>query len=99
MYGTRLAYPNIVDRIFDPCERTPTITASLLPDVAELDEDDQGQQREQEERDRRALPEVAAGEPDLVRESGEEVRGVDRAAARQHLNDVEVGEREDGREE
>src|SRR6266849_8375742 len=62
----------------------------LLPDVAELEEDHQRQERKDEQRDRRALAEVAALEADLVGEGGEEVRGVHGTATRQDLHDVEV---------
>src|SRR5213076_222606 len=72
---------------------------SLPPDVAELDEHHRGQDREQEERGRRALAEISADQAGLVGEGGEEVRGVHRAASGEHLHDVEVGEGEDGREE
>src|SRR5437763_1614133 len=64
---------------------------SLPPDVAELDEHDGRQHREEEERDGRPLPEIASVEADLIGERGEEVRGVDRAAAREHPHDVEIG--------
>src|ERR671919_2419436 len=93
-----LTYPNTADRTFAPRGRTPTCT-SLPPDVTELQEDDRGQQGEQEERNGRALSEVAAAQALLIGQRGEEVRGVDGAAAGEHLHDVEVGEREDGGEE
>src|SRR2546430_2240995 len=98
MNGITFAYPNAADRILAPRDRTPTST-SFLPDVAELEEHDGGQHREEEERDGRALTEVASVEADLVGERSEEVRGIDRTAAREHPHDVEVGEGENGREQ
>src|SRR5215475_12529954 len=76
-------------------ERWPWL---LFPDVAELEEHHHRQKGEDEEGDRRALAEVAALEADLVGEGGEEVGRVNRAAAGQDLEDVEVPEGEDGRE-
>ena len=67
--------------------------------VAELEEHHHRQEGEDEEGDRRALAEVAALEADLVGEGGEEMGRVDRAPAGQHLDDVEVAEGEDRREE
>src|SRR5438876_8420793 len=98
MNGITFAYPNAADRILAPRDRTPTST-SFLPDVAELEEHDGGQHREEEERDGRALTEVASVEADLVGERSEEVRGVDRTAAREHPHDVEIGEGENRREQ
>jgi len=40
-----------------------------------------------------ALAELAARQADLVGEGGQEVRGVDGAAAGEYLHDGEVGER------
>src|SRR5712692_2625511 len=99
MKGTTFAYPNSADLTLAPRERTPTITVSFLSDVAELEEHDGRQHREEEERDGRPLPEVASVEADLVGERGEEVRGVDRTAAREHPHDVEVGEGENRRKQ
>src|SRR2546422_7782145 len=93
-----LAEPNTADRIRAPRDRTPTSTL-LPPDIAELEEHDSGQHRKQEERDGRALAEVAAGQPGLVRERGEQVRGIDRAAPGEDLHDIEVREGEDRREQ
>src|SRR5262252_5115073 len=93
-----LAHPNSDDRTFAPRLRTPTFI-SIPPDVAELEEHECGEHREEEERDGRALTEVAPVEPDLVAERREEMRGVHRSAARQHLHDRKVREREDRGEE
>src|SRR5262245_66373134 len=93
-----LAHPNSDDLTFAPRLRTPTFM-SVPPDVAELEEHERGEHREEEKRDRRALAEVAAIEPDLVAERREEMRGVDRSAARQHLHDREVRDGEGGGEE
>src|SRR5262249_30809529 len=71
----------------------------LLSHVAKLEEYHQGQAREDEEGDRATLSEVAALETDLVRHGSEEMGRVDRASARQHLDDIEVAEGEDRRKE
>src|SRR2546430_15833943 len=76
-------------RSLAPRDRTPTST-SFLPDVAELEEHDGGQHREEEERDGRALTEVASVEADLVGERSEEVRGIDRTArSEEHTSELQ----------
>src|SRR5438876_884859 len=75
------------------------LATSVPPDVTQLEEDDHGEHREEEERDRRSLAEVAALQADLIGERREQVRGVHGTAAREDLHDVEVAEREDGGEE
>src|SRR5215510_12770587 len=92
------AYPHTADRIRAPGDLTPT-SISLPPDVPKLEKHDAGEHRKQEERDSGALAEVAARQSDLVRERGEEVRRVDRTAAREYLDNIEVGEGEDRREQ
>ena len=76
--------------------------AALLPGAplqAEVAEQDRRQQeRDHRGRDRRALAERAAGDRALERQRRHEVRGVERAAARQHVDQLEIGEGEQHRE-
>src|SRR5262245_17763915 len=100
MNGIRLPYANAAERSLAPRLRTPVIIAwLLLPDVAELEEHDESERGQHEQRDRRALAEIAALQADLVRVRGEQMRRVHRTAARQHVHDIEVVEGEDGGEQ
>src|SRR3954470_19306958 len=81
---------------------TSVIGFSLLPFAAGEAEVAE-QRREHEERDHRhcdcrTLAEFAAGDAALEGERCEQMRGVDRPAARNGVNQLEVGEGEDDRE-
>src|SRR5215468_6737684 len=81
---------------------TSVIGFSLLPFAAREAEVAE-QRREHEEgdhrhRDRRAFAKLAAGNAALERECCQEVGGVDRAAAGDGVDQLEVGEGEDDRE-
>src|SRR5207253_5933721 len=78
---------------------SPRSPPSFLPNVPQLEKDYGRQHREEEERDGRPLPEVASVEPDLIGQRREEMGGVDGAPPREHVDDVEVAEREDRREQ
>src|SRR4029450_2280083 len=97
MYGARLRYVKAADRSLARRPRDPTI--SVLPDVAELKEDHRAEQGEDEERDGGALAQIAPVQPHLIGEGGEEMGGVQGAAAGEGVHEVEVREREEGREQ
>ena len=91
-----------------PAESTAASAAAhlsrpaLLPGAplqAEVAEHDAGEQeRHHRDRDRRALAERAAVDRALERERRHQVRRVERAAARDDVDQLEVGEREEHRE-
>src|SRR5947209_13457524 len=66
--------------------------------IAELDPDDDEEHREHEERDRRALSEEARGYADLIGVRRQEMGGVRGTSAGQDVDQLEVGEGLDDRE-
>ena len=68
-------------------------------DVEKLDDDDDEQHREHGERYRRALAQQARADADLIGVGGEELRGVCGSAAGQHVDELEIGEGLDHREQ
>src|SRR6187200_391249 len=79
-------------------DRSSFIRAALLPGSplqAIVAEQDRGQQERHHRSDNgRALAQAAAGDRALEGQRGHEVRRVERAAAREHVDELEVGERE-----
>ncbi len=68
------------------------------PQVAELEPDDDEEHGQHEQRDGRALAEQTGGDADLIGVRREEVGGIGRPAARQHVDELEVRERLNDRE-
>src|SRR5436309_15723293 len=93
-----VALPTLVD-----CWATASVIGfSLLPFAArEAEVAEQCREHEERDhryRDRRTLAELAAGDAALERERCEQMRGVDRPAAGDGVDELEIGAREDDRE-
>src|SRR5581483_8035256 len=74
------------------------IALSLLPfptlQSEPGDQDGAEQERDHRGRDRRAFAEMAGEDGALIGQRRHQLRGIDRAAAREHPNELEVGEGE-----
>src|SRR5882672_12877107 len=71
----------------------------LLADEAELGPHHEGEEGEEVQRDGRPLADAPHLETEHPGQRGEEMGGVDRSAVGQDVDDIEVAEGEDGREE
>src|SRR5689334_19934646 len=85
-----------------PCATASVIGLSLLPFAprqAEIGEQGRKhQERDHRYRDRRTFAKLAAGDAALERQGGEQMGRVDRPAAGDGVDQLEIGEGEDDRE-
>src|SRR5436853_7285257 len=75
--------------------RVPGTSVPLAQEIAADERDARHEDGHEEDRDGHAAPPAELMERDLVRVGGEHLRGGPRAAARHHVDDVEVVDRED----
>src|SRR5947208_13937069 len=92
-----VALPTLVD-----CWATASVIGfSLLPFTAReaevAEQCREHQERDHRPRDRRTFAELAASDAALERERRQEMRGVDRPAARDGVDELEIGKGEDDR--